>query len=362
MRWPKCITHVLLAYLLLCPSATAVEMANNPLQTGRVRAGLFISPPYIMAENYGGYTGLAIDLWETVAKGLDVKNEYKVYPTVGDLLEAAKTDEIDIVVLDIAVTYDRSAYLRYSFPWFDSGLRIMTHSDSSHSFWSEMVRFRHFRVYLAFSLIFALMALGMTILRRRVDPKYPSDGKTGFTQSLLDVVSSVKSGKLDQAYLGWVGSLISVAWMVFGVAVAAYITSSITSVMTNVALSRSDISSLAELTDKRIGAMRSSVSEEFLSDMAMNVIGYDNLDAAAHALAVKEVDAVVSDTMVLHHFVKTHPEMPLVVVGDIFQQEKYGFVTGLHHREFMERVSEELIWLHETEKIQALRKMYTDDI
>ncbi len=245
-------------------AAVPCGSAANPLETGVVRAGVFVSPLFVIEESYGGYGGLAVDLWETVARGISLRTEYVPYPSVRDLLLATEQGEVDIAVLTIAVTYDRANRLRFSFPWFDSGLRLMVNKESTSTFWSEMSRFQHFRVYLVFFLIFTVMALSMTFLRRRLDPKFPGDWKTGFTKSLLDVVASVKSGRLDQSYLGWIGSLISVGWMVFGVAAAAYITSSITSAMTTVSLSKGGINTLAELTDKRVGVLTGSISEEFL--------------------------------------------------------------------------------------------------
>ncbi len=92
----------------------------------------------------------------------------------------------------------------------------------------------------------------------------------------------------------------------------------------------------------------------------MQVVGFDTIPDAAKALVAKDVQAEVSAGPILSYFVRSNPELPVTLAGDPFQEEKYGFVSGLGNRSFMDRVSEELIWLHETEKIDALRQRYVD--
>lgn len=361
MKNPIGILTVCAAILVcLATALSAAEAPDDPIASGRVRAGLYISPPFVMTEKYGGYTGIAVELWEAVAKGLDVKTEYRVYSNIRDLLNAAKLDEIDVVVLAIAATHKRSGYLRFSFPWYDSGLLIMVNEDTHLTFWEEMARFGHYRMYMRFFFVFMIMAFGMTLLRRRKDPDFPEDWKTGFTRSLLDVVASIKSGRLDQSYLGWVGSLISAGWMIFGVAAAAYVTSSITSAMTTASLSKVEISSLVDLLDKKVGVKKGGLSEGFLTEMGIETAPYNDLDDAAQAMLAKKVDAVVCDAPALRYFIKSHPDMPLMETGDLFRQEKYCFVTGLKRRDLMDRISEELIWLHEAGKIQSLQSHYME--
>ena len=345
-----------LAVVIWCLVAVGADVPAG----GRVRAGVFVSPPFVMEEPSGGYGGLAVDLWELTASRLDLRTEYVRYASVDALLGAAREGDIDIAVLTIAANHERARYLRYSFPWYESGLRIMARTETGVSFWDAIFR-HHIRAYAVFTLIFMAMALAMTLVRRRHDPKFPGDWKNGFTQSLLDVVAAVRSGRLDQSYLGWVGSLISVAWMLFGVATAAYLTSSVTSSMTAASLGGNEIRALADLPGRRVGVLAGAMGETFLAERGIDFAGFPSVPDAIRALEERRIDAVVASGPALEYYVRSHPGKPLAVVGGIIHPDKYGFVTGKERDGFMRRVSTELIGFHETGKLDELRRRYFGD-
>ncbi|MCC8164937.1 MAG: transporter substrate-binding domain-containing protein, partial [Planctomycetes bacterium] len=273
VRVPEVLVFIFVAAgfaQLLAATAAGGDYAPG----SRVRAGIYVDPPVTIAEEYGGYSGMAVELWDIVAKRLDLHTEYVVFDRFPDLLEACRTGEIDIAVHTLAVNSKRASYLWYSFPWHLATSRIMVREQQRSTFWAEFQRFRHFRAYGIFLAVFTAMVIAMTILRRRLEKDFPEDWKTGITLSMLDVIKALRSGKLNQTKMGWLGCLISVVWMIFGVTASAYLTSSIATAMTGSNLKRHELTSVSQLPGKRIGVLTGDSTQAALDDLGLDTVHY----------------------------------------------------------------------------------------
>jgi signal transduction histidine kinase len=84
-----------------------LEKRDNLLKVGITQI------PNQILKSSDGYRGYAIDLYKKIEKLLGVKFEYVVYPTWGELLEAAKKREVDILFL-AQKTEQRLAYFDFT--------------------------------------------------------------------------------------------------------------------------------------------------------------------------------------------------------------------------------------------------------
>jgi hypothetical protein len=85
--------------------------------------------------------------------------------------------------------------------------------------------------WIAISLIIASVFL--TILDRRLDPEFPADWSKGIAESFYHMVSILITGTTGhKPMFGIYGRILAALWLVMGVGFVAYVTSSITSVMT----------------------------------------------------------------------------------------------------------------------------------
>ncbi len=321
-----------------------------------LRAGVFVDPPFVMREG-DSFKGMAIDLWERTAETLGYETRYVEYANLTELLQDARAGDIDIVVTNLMPTHARAQTLAFSFPWYDAGARVMIHRDATGQIWEQLREHGQLRAYAGIFLLLIALSICMTLFRRRVNPDFPRGWLNGLSQSFCDLVIVAKSGRLDVRKIGWIGNLLTAVWMLFGVALIAYVTSTVTATMTTVSI-RSDIASVADLPGKRVGALAGSFSADFLNRMNILHEKYDNMTLAADALLKNQVDALFSDAPVLEYWVHTHPEQKLHVVGGLAHPGKYSFASSLRNGDLMNRVSVELIRLHETGTIQELRAEY----
>lgn len=348
----------LLLFLLSWGSVSAqpAEPASPPRS---VTVGLYISPPFV-SEEQGSYDGMAVDLWEIVAGHLDLATRYVIYPTFRDLVEATRRGEVDAAVTNLTITRQRAEVLSFTQPWYDAGLRIMVPGKSSGGFWSVVTGLSqagHLQAYLWLAFVIALATVSLTVFDRRFDPDFPRRWREGVAESFYHIISLTTSGRTARKNLfGWKGRIWSAIWMVCGVAVIAYITSSVTSVMTAVSLDRG-INSLADLSGRTAGVFIGSVAESYVTELGIAARSYPDIEAAVEALEKGFVDAIVADAPILEHYAHHHPQRGLAVVGALFHPDKYGFAFPLHS-DLVRPVTLELIGAQEQGLIGDIRLKY----
>lgn len=349
----------LLALLFAAGSKVAIAQ-DQPAPTAQIKVGVYVSPPFVMARE-DGYEGMAVELWEDVADRLGLDFSYEAYPTIRALVDATADRSIDVAVTNLTITQNRAHRIDFTHPWFDAGLRILVADDRSAGFSEVIAGLRdsgHLRAYAWLGLV-VLAATGLlTVFDRRFDTNFPRRWREGLAESFHTVMSVATSGKMPSRknLFGWVGRIWQALWMVCGIAVLAYVTSSVTSVMTTLSLTN-QINSLEDLPGKRVGVFTGSVAEEFARQAGMPARSFDDVGAAAAALGQERIAAIIGDAPVLEYFAHTNPEAGLDVVGPIFEPDKYGF--GLAHGSALTRpVTIELLGMHEGGRIEALRERY----
>jgi ABC-type amino acid transport substrate-binding protein len=350
-RRPYLFTGLL--FLVVILPAFSLETAEGKEY---IRAGIHISPPFTMTDDGQNYYGMAVELWRIIEKSMGLSTAYIPYRTVEELIQSAQRGDIDIILTNLTVTHQRAQMLTFTYPWFDGGLRIMVGAGNINSLWEEFKRNGQLPAYMALFGLFAAVALVLTVARRRFDTEFPRSWTEGFFCNLYEVIVISRSGRLQRNF-GWLGYALCSIWMIFGMAMLAYITSTVTSSMTTVSLSKENISSPAELREKNVGTLAGSAAEQYLAEMGIFTVPFAVIDDAGNALIEKRVHAVVSDAPVLEYWVYRNPESKTKVVGELFRQEKYAFAAG-KESDFIEQVSLELISLYEQGRIAELKRKY----
>lgn len=328
-----------------------------------ITVGVYVHPPFVMKED-GKYTGMAIDLWEEAARQLNLLTEYVEMNNVGTLIQAIQTGKIDVAVTNMTVTRDRAERIDFTHPWFDAGQRIMTTKGHGAGFTDLVEGLRvsgHLRAYGWLALVILVSTILMTFFDRRFDEDFPKRWRDGLAESFYTVMTVATSGKpvARKNLFGWIGRIWQAAWLVCGIAVLAYVMSSVTSVMTTLSLT-SQITSVNNLAGRTVGVQPGSVSETYARKNGVNALPFDQIDEAVNALLKGQIDAVIGDAPVLEYYAHIHTDMPVVVVGPIFEPDKYAF--GLRHGNNLTRpLSVELIGASENGRIEEVRKQYFGD-
>lgn len=324
------------------------------------RVGLYLSPPFVMKEG-NDYTGMAVELWETLARESDVAFEYAEFGSYPDLLSAVQSGEVDLGVTSLTITEDRVSRVDFTQPWFDGGLQIMVSDEATSGFsavFQGLVDSGHLEAFAWLAFIIVVATLAITLFDRRFDKDFPEGWPEGLSESFYSVMSIATSGKSPSRknLFGWPGRIFSAFWLLCGVAVLAYITSAITSVMTTLALTN-QINGLADLPGKEVGVLSGSTAEEFATRSSFRTVGYENIDAAVSALVNGEVDAIIGDAPVLDYYAHTREQHDVTVVGELFEPDKYGFALA-HTSPYTRAISVDIVGAREHGTVEELRSKY----
>ena len=352
----------LLAALVVLPLLFAAASVCAAEEESRiVKVGLCAGEPFVLEMNPGEYSGLAFNLWEQIAARLGVKSEFILYRSFRQLLDDARSGKTDIIVGNIAVSHDRAKNLKFSFPWYDDGLRILvTSRGPSPSVWTILQQRGQTGVYAWTALLVAALTLGHALVRRRRDADFPAGWLEGMSLSLYDVVRAVRSGgQLQKSFMGWAGYVIMTVWMLFGFGLLAYVTSTFTSALVTAGAQRGEgINSLNDLPGKRVAVISHSIGEKYMRETGARLLPFEAMEKAVDALMKGDADALVMDAAELEYWVYSNPKMDVEVVGNKFNPYKYAFGANKKHARLMDLVSEEVIRLLDDGTVEGLKDKY----
>ncbi len=340
--------------------ATAQESEQSRPQTGRLTVGVYESPPFVMKDGER-FKGMSIDLWERLAADLDIEADYVELDTLRELVSATANGLIDVAVTNLTITRDRAESIDFTHPWFDAGLRILVNEDRTAGFWDIIGGLQasgHLRAYGWIAAIIVVSTILLTFFDRHFDKNFPRRWREGIAESFYTVMSVATSGKPPSRsnLFGWVGRIWQGLWLVCGVAVLAYVTSSVTSVMTTLSLTN-QINSVEDLPGRPVAVFSGSVAETYARRAGMDARTFAHLGEAVDALVQGRVVAVIADAPVLEYYAHSNPQQPVTVVGPIFEPDKYGF--GLPQGSNLTRpLTVELIGAHESGVIEEIRARY----
>ncbi len=336
-----------------------------------IKAGIHISPPFVIEQmrmfptGTELYSGMAIDLWTLLEMELGIQTEYIRFQSMEEMLLAAEKGDIDVIVSNLSVTYERTKQVRFIWPWYDGGLRIMIcHKNDTNSVFTEMKQQGQIASYLLLFCGMTGACFVITLIRRKVQSDFPQKWRDGIAYTFYDVISVFSTKKIPPSFevknqrYRWLWHIFSALWMLGCVGITAYITSTITAAMTSVALSEEKIDSVYDLEEKKSGVLAGGPAEILLRNLGIPFVSFNEIEDASSALCSDIIDAVIADAPVLEYQAYSHPKNNLAVVGEIFNPEKYAFGVSLRHKEFADRISTEIIRLIELGKIEELRSRY----
>ncbi|TIQ38808.1 MAG: transporter substrate-binding domain-containing protein [Mesorhizobium sp.] len=317
------IPFVLLLVLLWPPAIALAQQSSEPL-----KVGLFVNPPFVMKDG-GHFTGMAVDIWQDLADKLGRQYRYVEFKTIHDLVQATASGNIDVAVTNLTINQSRAQQVDFTQPWFDGGDRIMVATDRGSGFNSLITGLNNagfLKAYAWMALTIVVATILLAVFDRRFDESFPKRWRDGIAESFYTVMSVATSGKppARKNLFGWIGRIWQGIWLVCGIAVLAYVTSSVTSVMTTLSLTN-QINGLDDLSSQPVGVMAGTVQEDFVRGKGLRAQSYPGIDSAVEALVDGDVTAIIHDAPVLEYYAHRHPEQRVNVVGRLFEKDKYGF-------------------------------------
>ncbi|WP_428567788.1 MAG: transporter substrate-binding domain-containing protein [Solidesulfovibrio sp. DCME] len=305
----------------------AAEAGPAPGQ-GKLRVGVVVAPPFVEKSAKGLYQGVAISLWEDIARDAGWLWEVREYD-LEDLIEALRAGKVDVGVSALSITPEREGEMDFSQPFFYTGLGIAVPAKHSFAFIDWLVQ----RVFTAQvlgyvgSLLALLLLVGAVVwaIEHRRNPEHFRPGRRGIGDGMWwSAVTMTSVGYGDATPKTLVGRAVALVWMFASVALLASFTAGMTSLLTLDSLG-GKVHGPDDLHRVRTGVVADSSAAEELMNNHVGVSTYPNLEKGLLALVGGELDAFVHDKPLLHYSELHGYTGRIRVLPGFFDPQLYGF-------------------------------------
>lgn len=283
-------------------------------------------PPFAIRGADGGWSGIAIELWEQIARQLDLDYRY-VDLSLTAMLDAVAEGRADGAVAALTITAERESRIDFSHPYLTSGLGIAVHQHPSGGMAAVLKRLFSGQFLGVVAVLLALLAgtgALVWVAERRRNGLFSDKPAAGIGTGLWWSAQTMTTvGYGDTAPVTPLGRLIALIWMFSGVVMVSGFTAAMTTALTVGQLDQ-PIKGVEDLYNARVLTLAGSTSERFLAALG---IRHEALPSMPEALAQVErgqADAVVYDAPILRwHIAEEYPGR-LQVLPQVLQRQDYG--------------------------------------
>ena len=306
-------------------SASTAVAADRPL-----RVATKVIAPFVLPNN-DPPAGFSIDLWNELARRMQVKFAWKVVTTLPELLEAVRSGDADVAIAAITMTPERDKVLDFSHPYFDSGLQIMVLAQSENAFLTTLRSIPWMAIgelLGAAIIVIFFLANVLLLIERRHNQNFQKPYLRAIGEGLwgtMLIIATGEHGDRDAPQV-WKRFAVAAMWLL-GVVLIAQLTATVTSSQTVQRL-RSSIQGPDDLPGKTIASVPNTVAADYLAQRGLHFAGVNDGPDAIRMLSDGTVQAVVFDAPTLQFWAAKQGNGLVRVVGPIFRPEKYGIAVA----------------------------------
>ncbi|MGH9379251.1 MAG: transporter substrate-binding domain-containing protein [Thermoanaerobaculia bacterium] len=328
MRIPTRSTLLLTLVTALAATATATPAQEAPTADDKLIIGTKVAPPFAF-EEAGRWKGASIELWDELAKELNLEYEIRGFgEDLDDLLAAVQRGEVDAGVAAITVNGERESRMDFSHPFYTTGFGIAVRPVEKQT-WkttaATVFSWRVLRVLVVLVGILLLMGFLMWLVERRVNPEQfggsvPNGIWSGFWWA---AVTMTTVGYGDKAPRSVAGRILTVVWMLTALFGIGTFIASMSSALT-VGQLGGPIRDIEDLTNARVATLEGSTSEAWLRENRIPFRHFDSPAAALEAVARGSMDAMFYDKPLLEYRVAQTMGGRVELLREDFGQQDYA--------------------------------------
>lgn len=295
--------------------------------------GVAGTPPFVAVNTFD--RGISTEIWRLLASRLGWEYRLKQYEDVPEALQALQAGEIDVVVGPVSITSDRAERVKFTQPYYQSSLSILSRTDGL-SLWNRISPFFSKRFFIALFVFLLILGGVGTLLwiaeRERNSEQFPHDPIRGIANGMwCAIVTMSTTGYGDKAPATLWGRIIAGSWMVVSIIFATTMVAGIASTLTLTGMNATVIATADALKGKKVAVVSGSPAEVFVKNYGGIHVGIDSLQEGYDLLKSKKADAVVYDRPQILFFLKQrHDDESVAVSTAEYIRQGYGFALPLN--------------------------------
>ena len=346
--------------------AASTPWAQGQATAGKVSVAAASCPPFVIVEE-GRFNGLAVYLWQEIATELDLQYEITAY-SIGDMLAAISEPReertVDVGMSCLSVTAERERIVDFSHSFYETYIGIAVKQRGL----SDAVAAIFTNAAVLKGLALVLLGAGLVggvffLLERHINPKLYSMRGTGgkLLEAFIVGILFITRGPINFYEFKTLSARSLAALLAIGgTFVIAAFTAILASAFTLENL-RSQVTGLQDLSNVRVGALRSSTSSEFLQRNGIAHMFEPDLETLIAKLEHGQLDAVVADEAFLRFALLQGKAQgkyqDLSVLPYEFDNQNYGFAL-VQGGDLLEEVNLALLEIRRTPEWRSMVKRY----
>ncbi len=286
-------------FLFFCLFPALRAEAATP-ETQPYKVGVFLQDRFVEQNSDGSYTGLEIELWEKIAKTLNLEFTYVPVNLFPQLLQELKDGQVDIGLGTIDMNRERADYIDFTHSYFVASLGILTKSKKKNTLFEllrpllEPVIVKTIILFFVVTFVFGNF---LWFMERKRHTIITEDYFPGIFQAMwccFAIQSTIGFG--DIIPNRWIARLVSIPIWICGLFLVAIITAQLLAFYTSEQY-LSPIQSYNDLRGKTIVVIEGTVAARIADGIgAKKIIQVkDDLQGIYPEIEKGKIDAMIAD-------------------------------------------------------------------
>lgn len=352
MRWKSLLIITILFISQYC--------RGQDLDT--LRVGYYKTAPFIY-EKDDNLHGVSVWLWEKILDEYPIPHKMVEVPLNG-LVENLAQGQIDLSIVPLTITEERSRLINFSPPYYVANSSILISTVGSTQkvllFLGAFFNIGFIKAIGALLIIISAFGFLLWLFEKRKNQEEFGSGIQGIWDGVWwSAVTMTTVGYGDKSPRSTGGKVVALIWMFVAIMIISGFMAAITSSLTVSQLGWT-FDHISDFKEKKLGTIGKSATEKWLSDNFFNnVKSYKNTQEAIRGLSAKEIDAIAYDNPPLQYYVRSEDNTPYEVLPISYNQQMYalGYSEDLSP-EIVERISNELLKVTESRDWSVILSEY----
>ena len=303
-------------------------------------------------QSDGKWIGFSVELWDAIAEeqGWDYTIASQDITT---MLSQVELGQVDVGIGCISVTQEREKRVDFTYAILDSGFQAL--SRKSTGVLPQLSRESQIMLLVLLGLVLGFAHL-MWISERGRDTINDRYFPGIFEACWFSIVTMSTVGYGDVAprrWLGRIGAMLIILLGVttFGIIFGQFAADAISPPAAN------PVSTFQDLHKYRIGGKVGTYAYDYLQNSDLDVVDYNNIEAAVEDLRNGDIDLIVHDTVSISYATRKHSD--LIETGDTYFPHHLGFALA-PDSELIETINLTLLQLRENGRYKAIYERWVE--
>lgn len=286
--------------MALACSALAQEPTPEPSPAKQLKVGAVATPPLVIHEHNGDWSGIAVEVWREVARSLQWEYQLIPFQNHDELGQAIQSGQIDIAIPSIPVYVMAPQDISFSQPFFSSEYAAAVAPTTWKVTWfnslGALVSAGILEFFLALLVLLFCGGFFIWICERRKNPgEFGGSIVEGIGHGIWwSAVTMTTVGYGDKSPQTFLGRMVAFVWMFSGfILLSVFVSALVSNISSKV---HSGMDAVRTLKGARVGVLSDSPASSYLQARGIEPIQFKDLAELKQALGHHKIDAIFADS------------------------------------------------------------------